>query len=159
MDMKDRDEVAAMRSDIKLLLSTVATKDDLKEFATKDDLKEFATKDDLKGFATKDDLKGFATKDDLKAFATKDDLDVFATKDDLTGSHRKLALEIVKTNGRIDQLREDICGEMRIMSSAFHKKIDRFMSGVGKVDRAQIIADWRMTQIEKRVGAIESRPS
>ena len=37
--------------------STMATKDNLKNFATKDDLKNFATKDDLKNFATKDDVR------------------------------------------------------------------------------------------------------
>jgi hypothetical protein len=101
MGMKDSDEVAAMRSDIKLLLSTVATKDDF----------------------------------------------------------RKLALEIVKTNGRIDQQGERVEASLRGMSSSFHKKVDAFMSEVGKVDRAQIIADWRIAQLEKRVGDVESRPS
>lgn len=37
--------------------STMATRDDLKNFATKDDLKNFATKDDLKNLATKDDVR------------------------------------------------------------------------------------------------------
>jgi|GEM_PF-6023099 len=31
------------------------------------------------------------------------------------------------------------------------------MGQVGKVDRAQIIADWRMTEIEKRVKTLENR--
>jgi hypothetical protein len=33
------------------------------------------------------------------------------------------------------------------------------MTQVGKTDRAQIIADWRLAQLEKRVAAIEPRPS
>jgi hypothetical protein len=195
MGMMDQGDVAAMRSDIneiKLLLSTVATKEDLKSFATKEDLKSVATKEDLRSFATKEDLKSVATKEDLKSFATKEDLKSFATKEDLKSSatkedlksfatkedlkllatradtatkddllivQRTLALEIVNTNGRIDQLREDMSGTMRSMSSGFHSKIDRFMSEVGKVDRAQIIADSRVKKIEKRVSDIESRPS
>lgn len=35
----------------------------------------------------------------------------------------------------------------------------RSRRGFAKADRAQAIADWRMKQIEKRVDAIESRPS
>ena len=122
-----------------------------------------AMKDQDGAPATKGDIKALlsllVTKEDEKAFATKEDLKSLATKDDLKAVERKLALEIVKTHGRIDQLREDLRGEMGIKVSDIFKKIDGFMSKVGKADRAQVIADWRMTQIEKRVGAIESRPS
>ncbi len=33
------------------------------------------------------------------------------------------------------------------------------MTQVGKTDRPQIIADWRLSELEKRVATIESRPS
>lgn len=79
--------------------------------------------------------------------------------DDVKELRRGFALEIVKTNARIDKLGEDIRAEMRAMSSGLHKKIDGFMSQSGKVDRAQVIADWRLTELEKRVSAIEPRPS
>ncbi|NLY44768.1 MAG: hypothetical protein GX053_02080 [Tissierella sp.] len=49
-------EVQGLKSEMELMKSTMATKDDLKNFSTKDDLKNFATKDDLKNLATKDDI-------------------------------------------------------------------------------------------------------
>lgn len=85
--------------------------------------------------------------------------DAPATKRELKAVHRGLALEIVRTNARIDKLGEDMRGEMRAMGSAIIRKVDGFMAQTGKVDRAQIIADWRLTELEKRVNAIEPRPS
>lgn len=107
--------------------------------------------------ATKADIKALLSsfKEELKAdFATKDDL--LATQRAL---ERKIALEIVKTHGRIDQLRDDLRGEMKLLASGVYKKIDGFMSKIGKIDRAQVIADWRVSQLEKRTDRIESRPS
>ena len=99
-----------------------------------------------------------ATKGDIKVF-----LSTLATKDDLKAVQRelerRLSLESVKTNGRIDQLREDLRGESGVMVSGMFRKIDGFMSKIGTIDRAQVIADWRVAQMEKRVDAIESRPS
>ncbi len=66
-----------------------------------------------------------------------------------------LAMEIIKTNARIDGFQDQISA----MSSTMLGRIDGFMANVGKTDRAQVIADWRMTELEKRVAAIESRPS
>jgi hypothetical protein len=167
----------AMKSDLadfakKDDLSGFATKSDLADFAKKDDLTRFATKDDLARLPTKDDLTHFATKDDLARLPTKDDLTRFATKDDLArlptkddllavqrDLERKIALEIVKTHGRIDQLRDDLRGEMKVLASGIYKKIDGFMGKIGKIDRAQVIADWRVSQLEKRTDRIESRPS
>jgi hypothetical protein len=65
-----------------------------------------------------------------KTFVTKDDLKRLATKEELR------------------EMRSEIVG-----------KIDGFMAQVGKTDRAQIIADWRLSELEKRVTAVESRPS
>ncbi len=104
--------------------------------------------------ATKGDIQTL-----LSTLATKEDLQSFATKDDLNDLARKSALNSVKTNSRIDQLREDLRGEMSLMTSGVFKKIDGFLSKTGKIDRAQVIADWRVAQMEKRVEAIESRPS
>jgi len=73
--------------------------------------------------------------------------------------HRGLALEIVKTQDRIDRSEKNLRGEIRDSSSRIIKAVEDFMSQVGKVDRAQIIADWRLTELEKRVKTIESRPS
>ena len=82
--------------------------------------------------------------------ATKGDLRALALKADLVAFHRGLALEIVKTNARIDKQGEEIRTEMRTLHSDLVRKIDGFMSNVGKIDRAQIIADWRLTELEKR---------
>ena len=78
---------------------------------------------------------------------------------DLKSFRRAFALEIVKLHARIEKRDELVRGDLRAMSSRITKQIDGFMSDVGKIDRAQVISDWRLTQIEKRVDAIDSRPS
>jgi uncharacterized protein (DUF2345 family) len=127
MDPRDR---------LEQILSTLATKDDLKAFATKDDLKTFATKDDLKAFATKDDLKAFATKDDLKAFTTKDDLKAFATKDDL---------EAFATT---DEMRAE--GERT--RQHFNAVAERIEESVRLIAEGHVELDKRVTRVEKKTG-------
>ena len=110
-----------------------------------------------------------ATKGDVKSLrgdmnAVKGDVsvlkgDVNLMRGDITSLTRKFALEIVKTNARVEKLGDEIRGEIRAMHSDIVGKIDGFMSNVGKIDRAQIIADWRVTQLEGRVDKIETRPS
>ena len=85
--------------------------------------------------------------------------DLTVVKDDLKSFTRKFALEIVKIHASDERRDELNRAEMRALSSNIKKQIDGYMSEVGKVDRAQIIADWRMTQLEGRVDKIESRPS
>ena len=100
-----------------------------------------------------------ATKGDLRDLALRGDVllkgGLLTLKGELQGEfrtlHRGLALEIVKTNARIDKQGEEIRTEMRTLHSDLVRKIDGFMSTVGKIDRAQIIADWRLTELEKRV--------
>jgi hypothetical protein len=102
--------------------------------------------------ATKGDLRALALKGDALFVAMKGDM--LALKGELQGEfralHRGLALEIVKTNARIDKQGDDVRSEMRSLHSDLVRKIDGFMSTVGKIDRAQIIADWRLTELEKR---------
>ena len=50
-------ETVATKTDIALLATKMATKDDIKDMATKDDIKDMATKDDIKDMATKADLE------------------------------------------------------------------------------------------------------
>lgn len=85
--------------------------------------------------------------------------DVAALKDELKAFTRKFALEIIKTNARTDQQVDALRGALRVIDSKLSAQIDGVMSSVGKTDRAQTIADWRMTQLEGRVDKIESRPS
>jgi hypothetical protein len=73
--------------------------------------------------------------------------------------HRTLAIEIVKTHERIDRVESNLRGDFREFSSRILKTVEDFMTQVGKTDRAQIIADWRLSELEKRVATIESRPS
>jgi len=77
----------------------------------------------------------------------------------LSEVHRSLALEIVKTHERIDRVETNLREEIRQGSSRILKSVEDFMTQVGKTDRAQIIADWRLSELEKRVETIESRPS
>ncbi|NNN06612.1 MAG: hypothetical protein HKL90_11985 [Elusimicrobia bacterium] len=74
-------------------------------------------------------------------------------------AHRGLAVEIVKTHERIDRVENNLRGEIRDSNSRILKAVEGFMSQVGKTDRAQIIADWRLSELEKRMALIEPRPS
>jgi hypothetical protein len=109
-----------------------------------------------------------ATKSDIKALlsmvATKDDLlavrgDLASVQDELQATRRTLALQIVETGFQSDKKIEKLRDELNSKASDIVTKIDGFMSEVGKVDRAQIIADWRVAQLETRVDKIETRPS
>ncbi|MFI5363037.1 MAG: hypothetical protein ACHQ49_13785 [Elusimicrobiota bacterium] len=155
-------------------LDRFATKDDLGRFATKDDLDRFATKDDLDRFATKDDLDRFAAKFDLDRFAeklnldrfaTKADLDRFATKTDLSETRRALAIEIVKTNARIDSAKDELHGEMSNLKSYVTTELDRAVSKIEtlwresatlpkEIDRHAVILDDHAARIK----ALEDRP-
>ena len=97
--------------------------------------------------ATKGDLRDLALKVDLVALKGESQGEF---RGELRAVHRGLALEIVKTIARIDKQGEEIRVEMRTLHSDLVRKIDGFMSTVGKIDRAQIIADWRLTELEKR---------
>jgi hypothetical protein len=77
----------------------------------------------------------------------------------LSEVHRSLALEIVKTHERIDRVETNLREAIRQGSSRILKSVEDFMTQVGKTDRPQIIADWRLSELEKRVATIESRPS
>ena len=88
-ELATKDDVKAVKDDVKALLENMATKDDVKalweNMSTKDDVK--VVKDDVKALwenmSTKDDVK--AVKDDVRALwenmSTKDD--VKAVKDDV----------------------------------------------------------------------------
>jgi hypothetical protein len=70
-----------------------------------------------------------------------------------------LAIEIVKTHERIDRSESSLRSEIRETASRVIKTVEDFITQVGKTDRAQIIADWRISELEKRVCAIDPRPS
>jgi hypothetical protein len=84
------------------------------------------------------------------------DDDAPATKGEVRGVQRTLALEIVKTNARMDAGFDAVRSEIRMSHSMIVNRIDEYMGQVGKVDRAQIIADWRLGELEKRVKTLET---
>lgn len=94
-------------------------------------------------------------REDLDAPATKNDIVQLDQRIDTV--HRSLAIEIVKTTERIDRLGESLREEIRASSSHIISVVDGFMAQVGKVDRAQAVADWRLTQLDQRVTALETR--
>jgi hypothetical protein len=100
-----------------------------------------------------------ATKGDLRELRTELHSEVDRVDKRLSEVHRSLALEIVKTHERIDRSENSLRGDFREFSSRILKTVEDFMAQVGKTDRAQIIADWRLSELEKRVTTIESRPS
>lgn len=48
---------------------------------------------------------------------------------------------------------------MHVMGSGIISRIDAFMAQVGKTDRAQIVADYRLTELDNRVKILETRPA
>ena len=72
---------------------------------------------------------------------------------------RRIAIQAVKTHAHLDKQVGLLRGEMNAMSSRLTKQFDGFIAETGKIDRAQIIADWRVAQLEQRVDKIETRPS
>jgi hypothetical protein len=151
--------------DMKELDDRPATKGDLARFEARIDLDRFATKIDLERFATKADLERFATKADLERFATKADLERFATKADLHETRRTLAIEIVKTNARIDSVKDQLMEEMSQVKSHVSGVLDRAVSRMEtlwresvtlpkEIDRhAAILGDHA-----SRIKALEARP-
>jgi len=79
-----------------------------------------------------------------------------ATKGDLDQTRRLLAREIVKLDAKIDRVDEGLRAEMKAWGSRIVKTVEDYSGQVGKVDRAQIIADWRLRELEKRVGTLET---
>jgi hypothetical protein len=95
--------------------------------------------------------------DQDEAPATKGDVNL--VKGEMKAFMRKFSLEMVKIHASNEKRHDLIRAEIRAISSNLTKQIDGYMSQVGKIDRAQIIADWRVTQLEGRVAKIEPRPS
>lgn len=84
--------------------------------------------------------------------------DAPATKGDLAllVSRYDLALAIDKTNHRLETLHELAMTKIDQGFSKMTALIDGFMAQTLKVDRRQIIMDYRMDKIEKRVKTLES---
>ena len=74
-----------------------------------------------------------------------------ATKGDIT----RLAVEIVKNNARIDKLGDGLRAEMREGNSRILKTVEAFAVQTKMVDRHQIITDYRVAELEKRVKGLE----
>ena len=76
-----------------------------------------------------------------------------ATKGDI----KKLAVEIVRTEARIDRLDESLTAKLTEGVGRILKTAEGFMVQVQKVDRHQIITGYRVDELEKRVRTLESR--
>lgn len=94
-----------------------------------------------------------ATKADLKRTEASLRQEI---KSETKALDRKLSIEIINTHGRIDSLGNSLRTEIREGNSSILKAVDGFMSQVGKVDRHQIITDYRVDELDKRVKAIEA---
>lgn len=104
--------------------------------------------------ASKGDIKELRTE--LKQeMATKGDLKEVRTE--LKQLGRTFAVELVKTNARIDRLDESFSAKLSQGVSKILKTTEDFMAQVQKVDRHQIITSWRVDELEKRVKTIEAR--
>jgi hypothetical protein len=72
------------------------------------------------------------------------------------GDFKKLAVEIVKMRGYVDRRFDDLRAEMRAGNSRLLQAIDAFSGQVRKIDHHQVINDWRLDQIERRVKNLET---
>ena len=86
--------------------------------------------------------------------ATKADLEHF--REDLTGTDRRLAAGIVRNHERIDRLEESLSSQLTQRTSEILKAVDGVAAQVGKIDRHQIITDYRFNELDKRVKSLES---
>lgn len=77
-------------------------------------------------------------------------------KAEIKGLRRDLVIELVKTNARLDELREDVSTKIKESTSRILKVVEDFAIGFQKVDRHQIITDYRVDELEKRVKSLES---
>lgn len=68
-------------------------------------------------------------------------------------------IAIRETQKRLDRLENNLRAEIRGCSERVLKVIEDRKSQAAKIDRVQIITDWRLSQLEKRVSVIEPRPS
>ncbi len=76
-------------------------------------------------------------------------------RSEMKSVERRLCIEIIKTNGRIDDLAVSLRTEMREGNSTILKAVEDFAAQTGKVDRRQIIMDYRVDGLEKRVQTLE----
>ncbi len=102
----------------RILMNTMATKEDLKQFATKDDLNRFATKEDLNRFATKDDVKQMIAeaKHELKDHTTRECAKV---RGDLTAiAHRQdeKANEFIRTAAKSEAISRADAGRLHAIN-------------------------------------------
>lgn len=86
-----------------------------------------------------------------------------ATKGELNGIKAEMAefrrifsIELVRTNARIDQLRDDLTTQIKASTSTILKVVGDFAAQFQKVDRDQIITNYRVGELENRVKNLES---
>lgn len=72
------------------------------------------------------------------------------------GDIKKLTIEIVKTHGRIEDLKDAMNARLDQMNFNIIGKLDGFMAQAMKVDRAEIITSYRVDELEKRVKTLET---
>lgn len=89
--------------------------------------------------------------------ATRSDMRVLAKM--IGDVRRGLAVVIVRNAARVDLLEEWIDAKLQSSESRILNGMDAFASRTEKVDRAQVIVDYRLTELEKRVASIEPHPS
>ena len=89
-----------------------------------------------------------ATKGDIKELRQE-------FKTDIRETRRVLAGEIVKTGARMDTLVDGIRADITRSSSRILTAVEEFSSQAQKVDRDQIITNYRVDELEKRVKALE----
>lgn len=113
--------------------------------------------------ATKGDIRVLAagltaTREDIKRLeaATKEELKAFATKDEFREVKRDLALESARNAGRFIDFRDDINAAMAANTSKIIKTMDGFMAQFIKVDRAQVLTENRVNELDKRVKMLEN---
>ena|SRR3989344_6493268 len=108
MNLATKDDLLAterkLRTELVSKSDLLATERKLRtELVSKSDLTSMATKEDIKNMATKSDLTSMATKEDIKNMATKDDL-----KNEILASERRIVRRLGKVKadlaGRIASL-------------------------------------------------------
>ena len=97
-----------------------------------------------------------ATKGDLRQLEERLEERFEGRFEGLSAMGQRFAIELVKTNARIDKLGDSLRAEIREGNSKILKTVEEFAVQTKMVDRHQIITDYRVAELEKRVKGLET---
>lgn len=97
-----------------------------------------------------------ATRQDLRAAEQRLDDQIDSSVKRLDRKIDSVAAELVRTQGRMAAMEERLLRRMSQDTSRILRVVEDYAGQVGKLDRRQVIADYLIHGLDKRVAALES---